>query len=173
MERREFLVGAGVAAAAAGAAVLRAPHISVLRRDRSLFDLATGMWNHAPVMWANLPEAEVRWPRLTPRDLANLAAYLNRPNQPDPPPNPGRGQAVLYQKGCLTCHTVRGQGHKVARDLGGLIRLDSNEAWIAALWNHAPTMFVLQTEKGIEYPTFERREMKDLIGFLRDADRPR
>lgn len=152
-------------------AVLQAPHLSVLRRERSLFDLAAGMLNHAPLMWANLPEAEVRWPRLTPRDVANLAAYLNPITQPDPPPNLGRGQRALYQKGCLTCHTVKGQGQKVARDLGGLMRLESNEAWIAALWNHTPSMLAEKGRRGMPYATFDRQEMVDLIGFLRDAGR--
>jgi mono/diheme cytochrome c family protein len=153
--------------------VLQAPHLSVLRRERSLFDLAADMLNHAPLMWANLPEAELRWPRLTPQDVASLAAYLNPTNRANPPANVSRGQRALYQKGCLTCHTVKGQGQKVARDLGGLTRLDSNEAWIAALWNHTPSMLAERGRRAMPYATFEGQELVDLIGFLREEGRIR
>ena len=170
---RVVFVSKGCAVCHEERAVLQAPHLSALRQDRSLFALAAAMWNHAPTMWANLPEAGVRWPRLAPRELADLAAYLNGASQADPPPNVSRGQVILYQKGCLNCHTVGLGGLKVAKDLGERISFGSDEAWIAALWNHAPTMFLLKAEKGLEYPSFDRQEMKDMVGFLRDAGRPR
>ena len=154
-------------------AVLQAPHVSVLQKDRSLFELATGMWNHAPMMWANLSEPALRWPRLSPREVAELARYLNGAAPPDPPPNLARGQLSLLEKGCLTCHPARGQGQKTAKDLLRQIRFDSSEAWVAALWNHAPTMLALQHEKRVSYPTFEGNDLADIIGSLRGSARPR
>jgi len=170
---RAVFVSKGCAVCHEERAVLQAPHLTALRQDRSLFAFAAALWNHAPMMWANLPEAGVRWPRLGPRDVAALAAYLNGAGHADPPPNVSRGQIVLHQKGCLNCHAVGTGGLKVARDLGGRVHFGSNEAWIAALWNHAPTMFVLKMEKGLEYPAFDRQEMKDMVGLLRDSGRPR
>ncbi len=170
---RAVFVAKGCAICHEERAVLQAPHLSVLRKDRSLFELGSRMWNHTPFMWANLVEPGLRWPRLTAREVADLARYLNGGAPSDPAPHLAHGQLMLMEKGCLTCHTVRGQGQKERKDLTRQARFDSNEAWIATLWNHAPTMFALKSEKRIAYPTFEGKELADLIGFLRWPATPR
>jgi cytochrome c551/c552 len=164
---RAVFVSKGCATCHEERAVLQAPHLSVLRRDRSLFEFAAGMWNHAPLMWANLSDPGLKWPRLSPREMADLGSYLNGSDPSDPPPNRGRGQLVLVSKGCLTCHALGGPRGTAAKDLAGKFLLDSDAAWAAAMWNHTPTMIALGTEKGIEYPSLEWKDMVDLIGFLR------
>jgi cytochrome c len=154
-------------------AVLQAPHISVLRKDRSFFELAAGMWNHAPMMWANLPEPGLRWPRLTSREMADLAVYLDGSSPKDPAPNVGQGQLLLVEKGCLACHTADGQGQKTAKDLLRQVRLDSNEAWAAALWNHAPSMLAARVDTAREYPHLDAKDIADMVGFLRRTGRGR
>ena len=154
-------------------AVLQAPHLSRLRKDRTLFQLITDMWNHAPMMWANLPEPGLRWPRLSAAEMADLAVYLNGSAPKDPAPDRRRGQIVLTRKHCLACHTMGGQGAGLARESGHLPRLEQDAAWAAALWNHAPKMLAQTPEKKVEYPTIEWKELVDLIGFLRDGLRPR
>jgi len=170
---RAVFVAKGCALCHEERAVLQAPHVSALRKDRSLFELATGLWNHAPMMWANLSEPGLRWPRLTSREVADLARYLNGAAPPDPPPNLARGQLSLLEKGCLGCHTVAGRGQKQGKDLTRLARHDSDEAWVAALWNHAPTMLALHAERRMAYPTFRENELADVVGFLRRPSPPR
>jgi hypothetical protein len=131
------------------------------------------MWNHAPFMWANLPEPGLKWPRLTPREMAALAVYLNGATPKDPQPNLGRGQVMLVEKGCARCHPLGGQGERVARDLARHVRFDSNIAWVSAMWNHAPTMIAVGSQRGVEYPQFEPEELVDLIGFLREMGKSR
>lgn len=171
---REVFVAKGCATCHEERAVLQAPHLSVLRKDRSFFGLATGMWNQAPMMWANLQDPGLRWPRLTPGEVADLARYLNNgAGLADPPPNPARGQLALREKGCLTCHTVDGLGRRVSKDLIRQVRFDSDEAWVAAMWNHAPSMLAVHASQRLAYPLFQGRELADLIGFLRLSPRPR
>ena len=170
---RAVFVSKGCAICHEERAVLQAPHVSVLRRDRSLFRLAADMWNHAPLMWANLSEPGLKWPRLTPREMAALGLYLNGSAPKDPKPNLGRGQVMLVEKGCSRCHSLDGQGQRAAKDLVRHVRFDSNIAWVAAMWNHAPTMIALGAERGVEYPYFEPEELVDLIGFLRKMGKPR
>ncbi len=170
---RAVFVSKGCAVCHEERAVLQAPHVSVLRRGRSLFQLAADMWNHAPLMWANLPEPGLKWPRLTPREMAALALYLNGTAPNDPQPNLERGQVMLVEKGCVRCHTLGGQSERVAKDLVRHVRFDADIAWVAAMWNHAPTMIALGPERRVEYPHFERAELADLIGTLREMGKPR
>jgi len=170
---RVVFVSKGCATCHEERAVLQAPHLSVLRKDRSLFQLSAGMWNHAPLMWANLPEPGLKWPRLSSREMAVLGSYLNGSEPKDPPPDREHGQVVLVSKGCLTCHALGGPRGTAARDLAGKFSLDSDAAWAAALWNHAPTMIAMAAEKGIAYPSIEWKELVDLVGFLRTNDKHR
>ena len=170
---RAVFVAKGCAVCHEERAVLQAPHVSSLRRDRPFFELAAAMWNHAPLMWANLSEPGLRWPRLTAREMAALALYLKSSPQRNDPPNLSRGQAILVEKGCARCHAVQGRGETVARDLVRHVRFDSSIAWAAAMWNHAPAMLAAGTERRLEYPQFRAAELADLIGFLRELGKPR
>ena len=170
---RAVFVSKGCATCHEERAVLQAPHLSVLRKDRSLVQLTAAMWNQAPIMWANLQDPGLRWPRLTAREMAALAQYLNGAAPEDPSPDLGRGQVVLVEKGCARCHSPGGEGGNAAKDLLRRVRFDSKAAWAAALWNHAPTMLALAAERGAEYPLMQPGELADLIGFLREMARPR
>jgi cytochrome c551/c552 len=166
---RAVFIAKGCAVCHEERAVLQAPHLSALRRDRTFFQLSTDLWNHAPIMWANLSEPGLRWPRLTASEVTALAAYLNGAAPSDAAPDRRHGQLVLTQKQCLACHSLGGQGRGQAREMTLLPHLDRDAVWIAGLWNHIPSMIVQTPVQKVAYPTFEGQELRDLIGFLRDG----
>jgi cytochrome c551/c552 len=97
-------------------------------------------------------------------------AYLQAAPARDPPPDPLKGQVVLVRKGCLKCHSLRGEGGQIGPDLAAR-RADyaSAAAWAATMWTHTPRMAAVAAERGVLYPRFSRDEMGNLLGFLRSA----
>ncbi|MFQ6617955.1 MAG: c-type cytochrome [Fidelibacterota bacterium] len=90
--------------------------------------------------------------------------------------NPQEGQKVYAQKGCSKCHAINEVGGTLGPDLGKPSRKSMTVSQIAGImWNHAPEMYKLAEEKGVEWESFKNTEMRDLIAymyFLRYLDRP-
>lgn len=84
--------------------------------------------------------------------------------------DPDEGFLVFQKKGCVHCHAVRGVGGRLAPDLGfaGAPSSSANE-FVAAMWNHAPQMWVRMQAEKRPYPTLNRREMADLFAYLHAA----
>lgn len=81
--------------------------------------------------------------------------------------DPRKGAQVLSQKGCLSCHSVRGVGGKLAPDLGGQPRVHRTFTELAAImWNHAPEMRELARKQKITWKPFAGSEMRDLLSYL-------
>ena len=82
--------------------------------------------------------------------------------------DPQRGSELFYgKKLCARCHSVNGQGSRVAPDLGALG--DSHASLsqvVVAMWNHAPRMMARLQAEGIQVPEMSRQEMADILVFL-------
>jgi hypothetical protein len=75
---------------------------------------------------------------------------------------------TLLRKGCLKCHSLQGEGARVAPDLSARRpAYDSGVAWAARMWTHTPTMAAKALELGILYPRFADDEVVHLVAFLR------
>jgi hypothetical protein len=121
-------------------------------------------------MFAALQRAEVEWPQIGVEEMSDLMAYLQAAPPRDPPPDLVRGQAVLVRKGCLKCHSLRGEGGRIGPDLAEhRADYDSAAAWAATMWTHTPRMAAVAGERGVLYPRFSGDEMGNLLGFLRRA----
>jgi mono/diheme cytochrome c family protein len=131
------------------------------------------MWNHAPAMETHMRELNVAWPRFEGEQMNDLLAFV-RYARGGPerefdllPANPRRGWALFREKGCISCHAIRGEGGTVGPDLGSDRPLPRTVTQMAGrMWNHSPEMWATMKAKGIERPTFEGEEMADLIAFL-------
>lgn len=78
-----------------------------------------------------------------------------------------KGREVFAAKGCGSCHPIRGAGSSVAPDLGRIGARHLTMTQIAgAMWNHAPAMKQMATEKGVAWRPFRGSEIRDLIAFL-------
>jgi len=131
------------------------------------------MWNHAPAMETHMRELNMAWPRFEGEQMNDLLAFVRYarggPERESDllPADPRRGWDVFRDKGCISCHAVRGEGGTVGPDLGSGRPLPSTMTQMAGrMWNHSPEMWAAMKTKGIERPTFEGKEMADLIAFL-------
>jgi len=84
--------------------------------------------------------------------------------------------AVLFfgRKHCSICHSVNGEGGRLAPDLGKIRPAAPAMGWLAmALWNHAPGM--ARQMRGTKSPQLNQQEMAHILAYLYQAssvDRP-
>jgi cytochrome c2 len=149
-----------------------APDLSPIAASGSASAWTRAMWNHAQSMVDPVTKALGQWPQFTGSEMNNLIAYasagapstLTQGNQL-------RGSAErgwqIFQRKCIECHSVRGQGGNVGPELGPEHDLAVGEAQFAsALWNHAPAMLRKVREKGASLPLLQGDEVADLETFL-------
>ena len=111
-------------------------------------------------------------------DLATVAgvavsafeAYLQADPSRAPAPDLTQGPLLLVRKGCLKCHSSRGEGGRIAEELTRPNPgYQSPVAWAAAVWKHAPRMAEEARRMGVLYPRFSGEEMGNLVGLLRST----
>ena len=87
------------------------------------------------------------------------------PAETQAPGDAARGSAVFEQKQCARCHESRGQPgigpalEEVRRSQGAL-------ELAGRIWNHAPVMFALLKQQGLEWPQIGAAEMANLMAYL-------
>jgi cytochrome c551/c552 len=85
--------------------------------------------------------------------------------------DPAAGKAVIESSGCLSCHSVNGNGNGTAGDLA--LRVFSHQqspaGTAAAMWNHAPEMWELMRTEGSQVSGVTRTEAEDVFAFFRSA----
>ncbi len=77
------------------------------------------------------------------------------------------GLKTFFDKGCVRCHAVLGEGGKSAPDLGRAPagHLSAAEL-VAAMWNHAPQMWTRMQQEKVTPPAITETEMSNLFAFL-------
>ena len=86
------------------------------------------------------------------------------------------GLGIFFDKGCARCHSVLGEGGRAAPDLA---RAPSGHlsagGLVAAVWNHAPSMWERMGVARVDLPIFTESEMANLFAFIysvRSMDEP-
>ena len=92
------------------------------------------------------------------------------------PGDPKSGIKIFFEKGCIRCHSILGEGGRTAPDLARTPagHLGAAEL-VAAMWNHAPAMWEKMTLEHLTAPEFSPDKMTDLFAFLysvRSLDEP-
>lgn len=86
------------------------------------------------------------------------------------------GLQTFFEKGCVRCHAVLGEGGKAAPDLARAPAGHLSAAGlVAAVWNHAPAMWERMDVEKVTPPAFTETEMSNLFAFLysvRSMDEP-
>ena len=148
------------------------PALEQLRRPQGAFALAGRLWNHAPAMFTVLKMADIAWPQISAAEMGDLMAYLEAEPARDPAPDLSKGQLVLLRKGCLKCHSLRGEGGRLAPDLSAQRpSYESAVTWATRMWGHTPAMAAKAMEVGVLYPRFAEDDMLNLVAFLRSRTR--
>jgi mono/diheme cytochrome c family protein len=142
------------------------PDLGRIDSGKSFFELGAAMWNHVPRMGAKMREVGIERPSLTPLELSNLIAFIFTAQYYDELGDPKVGEELFTAKGCVQCHEVGGKGGRVGPGLDFLKRANSPVLVAAALWNHGPEMALVMKAKGIVRPTFQGKEMVDLIAYI-------
>ena len=135
--------------------------------------MAQALWNHGPEMDRQIQASGLQRPTFERGEIADLSAYIRSASRANieeeryiPPGNPKRGEQVLAAKGCLQCHSLGAQGGSLGADFAEL-NWDYTVTEIAGLmWNHGATMAEFMSQRKMEWPAFENREMADLIAYL-------
>ncbi len=142
------------------------PDLGRIQTGTSFFELGAAMWNHLPRMGARMLEVGIRRPTLTPTELSNLIAFLFTAQYYDEQGDPKVGEGLFTGKGCVQCHEVGGKGGRVGPGLDFLKRANSPILVAAAMWNHGPEMAETMKARGIARPTFQGKELGDLIAYI-------
>lgn len=136
--------------------------------------LVAAIWNHAPAMWEKMDLEKVTPPAFAEAEMTNVFAFLYSVRSLDEPGDPERGRQLLFEKRCLACHAVAGQGGRAGPDLRNWASYRNPVSWIQAMWNHAPAMQALMDERGLPWPEFQGNDVADLIAYIRtQATNPR
>jgi mono/diheme cytochrome c family protein len=81
-----------------------------------------------------------------------------------------RGAELFRTLQCIQCHSINGEGGKVAPDLGRHIDRDFTPASLAAtMWNHAPTMWATMRVRGIQAGDLNEQAAADLFAYFYSA----
>ncbi len=142
------------------------PDLGRIETGKSFFELGAAMWNHLPRMGAKMVQELGQRPTLTPAEVSTLLAFLFTAQYYDELGDPKVGEKLFTAKGCVQCHEVGGKGGRVGPGLDFLKRANSPVLVAAAMWNHGPEMAEAMKAKGIERPTFQGKEMVDLIAYI-------
>jgi len=151
------------------------PSLKYYKGKYSLIGLAQVMWNHGPEMEKTMEQLKITRPKFSGDEIIHLLAFLQAGGKDSriekrylEPGNPNRGRKLFVEKGCIKCHSIRGEGGKIGPDLGKRVdtHLRSMPELAGILWNHEPQMWKKMREKGIQFIKFSQEEMADLVAFL-------
>ena len=151
-----------------------APALDGFPRNASPAFLSQAIWNHCLDMITRMVEIGMKWPKFYAKEMIDLLEYIktNAKGAEEPaffkPGNPREGKQVFASKGCIQCHSIRGEGAKGGIDLGAMAETyyTSLTEIASSMWNKGPTLLVkiAQTQCGI--PKFTSAEMTDLLAYL-------
>ncbi len=133
----------------------------------SALDLAADLWNHSPIMREVMEELDMVRPVFNQTEMTRLMAYLYYQRYYKKTGDSLNGKRLLTQKGCLTCHSLRGKGGDAACRLDRLREYVSPLFMAQAMWNHGPEMARKMQELQLDWPTFANEEIIDLTNYLR------
>ncbi|HEU4369063.1 MAG TPA: c-type cytochrome [Methylomirabilota bacterium] len=145
------------------------PDLGRIARPRTFFDLAAGMWNHAPRMAERMRQLAIARPRLDARETGDLVGFLFSVDYFDPLGRPEVGRRLFADKRCVVCHQVGGAGGVIGPSLDALGQYASPIYLATAMWNHGPPMADAMRARRIPRPFFGGTELGDLLAYISSA----
>ena len=125
------------------------------------------MWNHAPQMDKEMKKMGILPVGFIGNEMVDLIAYVRSLSAKTEkvhlsPADPQSGEKLFAGKGCIQCHTPRGE-----LDLTKRKDFPRTLAQFAGMmWNHSHKMLQAMKEKGIDLPSLSPQEMADLTAYL-------
>ena len=135
---------------------------------KSLTQIASSMWNKGPTVLAKMGQTPLGIPKFTPKEMADLIAYLYFLHFIDEPGNPANGKRIFSEFGCSKCHGLDGKsGELMTLSLSKYQKADSPIEIVAGTWDHSTGIEKAMADKGIPWPRFKRGELADLLEYIR------
>ena len=125
------------------------------------------MWNHVPQMQQEMKKKGLPNIEFRGDEMSDLVAYI-RSFSPRIdkvylfPGNPSSGEGLFNQKGCIQCHTPKGE-MDLSKDKYSLRTLTQ---FAGAMWNHSYQRWKEMEGKGILRPSLSIQEVADLTAYL-------
>jgi mono/diheme cytochrome c family protein len=142
-------------------------HPRALGEAASSVAWARAMWNHpAPV------EGRTELARFEGAEMNDLVTFARKGRGPRMDRqllagDPDRGRKLFQEKSCMVCHPLEEVTGRDGSNVGpGRERPSSSAHLAAAMWNHSAANSRTMRERGLDRPSFDSREMADLIAFL-------
>lgn len=150
------------------------PGLDQFPQNISPIFLTQSIWNHGPVMIAQMVKLGMKWPEFKSTEMMDLLEFikLNAKGTKETafitPGNPKEGKQIFASKGCIKCHAVRGEGGKEAEDLGKKAKTfyKSLTQVASIIWNKGPAVLNKMSQTSVGIPKFTSKEMADLIAYL-------
>ena len=135
---------------------------------KSLTQITSIMWNKGPAVLGKMSQTQIGIPKFTPKEMADLIAYLYFLHFIDEPGNPVNGKKIFSESGCSKCHGVDGKpGELMTLSLSKYQKAGNAMDIVASLWNHSTEIEKAMKGKGISWPRFKKGELADLLEFIR------
>lgn len=134
----------------------------------TLTQIASMMWNKGPTVLAQMAQTQGGIPKFTPKEMADLMAYLYFLHFIDEPGNPGNGRRIFSETGCAKCHGLDGKpGEWMTIDLSKYQKTTNPIDIVAGIWNHGVEIERAMKEKKVPWPRFKKGELSDLLEYIR------
>jgi mono/diheme cytochrome c family protein len=129
--------------------------------------LASTMWNHAPVMWSAMEASQVQPPRLTPENAADLFAFFYSARFFDSSGDAARGQQTFASRHCAVCHGIEDSRAEGAPPVARWESLADPVELVRQMWNHSYQMHQSFERRHIEWQELTTGELNDILVYLR------
>lgn len=139
----------------------------IVNRSYTPAQLASTMWNHAPVMFGAIEAAGIEKPKLTPEGAADLFAFFYSAHFFDKPGQAERGKAGFDAKRCSVCHGITESKAEGAPPVEKWDSLADPILLVQQMWNHSFRMRQAFARRKIEWQALTADELGDILAYLR------
>lgn len=136
-------------------------------RNYTPAQLASTMWNHAPIMWGAMDAAGIEPPRLTPQGAADLFAFFYSARFFDRPGDTARGRETFAARQCGACHGITDSRGEGAPPVVHWQSLADPILLVQQMWNHSYRMRQAFARRHIEWQELSTGELDDILAYLR------
>jgi mono/diheme cytochrome c family protein len=134
---------------------------------KSLTQITSIMWDKGPTVLARMAQTQTGIPKFTPKEMADLLAFLYFLHFIDEPGNPVNGKRIYLGMGCSKCHGIDGKpGELLQIDLSKYQKASNPTEMVAGIWNHSQEIGKAMKENRIPWPRFKKDELVDLLEFM-------
>ena len=139
----------------------------IVNRNYRPAQLASTMWNHAPVMWAAIEGAGIEQPKLSPEGAADLFAFFYSARFFDKPGDAVRGKTAFDANRCSVCHGVNNSKAEGAPPVTKWESLADPIHLVQQMWNHSFRMRQAFARRHIAWQAITTGDLNDILAWLR------